>query len=303
MRFFKNYPNLTVVIACLFWGTYWIPLRFVDSGNNSSVWPIVISFFLLSLFIGGNFKKSLNNIFIVQKNYFFLAGCFFASLGIGLYSESLLRGDIAKVVVLFYLAPIWGTVFAKLFLKKLFGLNRIIAIVLGLIGLEIIVGIEKGIFIPTELVEWIAILAGISWALGTTFFHLAKPTNSIEKTSFTGFMVSILFIFFCFIPGGRNLDFPISLINLNIVYFWIISFSIFWLLPSILLTYFSVEILDPGRINILLAFEVVVGFASAALLTNELIGAREIMGAIFVVSSCFVDVVFEKKYQKNIKKK
>jgi len=299
MGFFKNYPNLTVVIACLFWGTYWIPLRFVDRDNNSSVWPIVISFFLLSFFIGKNFKKSLKNILIVQKNYFFLAGCFFAALGIGLYSESLLRGEIAKVVVLFYLAPIWGTLFSKILLKKFFGVSRIISIILGLIGLEIIVGIEKGIFIPSSLVEWIAIFAGISWALGTTFFHLAKPTNSIEKTSFTGFMVSVLFILFCLIPGGRSLEFPVSLINLDMVYFWIISFSIFWLLPSILLTYFSVEILDPGRINILLAFEVVVGFASAALLTNELIGIREILGAIFVISSCFVDVIFEKK---NIKK-
>ena len=67
-------------------------------------------------------------------------------------------------------------------------------------------------------------------------------------------------------------------------------FAVIWLLPSILLTYFSVEILDPGRINILLAFEVAVGFFSAAILTNEIISLREYIGAIFVVSACFVDV-------------
>ena len=60
-----------------------------------------------------------------------------------------------------------------------------------------------------------------------------------------------------------------ALISIDIIYFWIILFSFCWLLPSILLTFFSVEVLDPGRINILLAFEVVVGFVSAALLTNE----------------------------------
>ena len=294
MAFFKNYPNLTVIISCLFWGTYWVPLRFIDNANNSSVWPIAISFLLLSVIIGKKIKKFLKKI-IIEKNYFFLLGCFFAALGIGLYSESLLRGEIAKVVVLFYLAPIWGTILAKFILKQSFGLNRILSIILGLIGLEIIVGIEKGILLPSSVVEWIAIFAGISWSIGMTFFHLAKKTSSIEKTSVTGFIAAILFILFCLMPGGRTLDFPIALMNTNIIYFWIIFFSFFWLLPSILLTYFSVEILDPGRINILLAFEVVVGFISAALLTNEIIGIRELLGAIFVVSSCFVDIFFQKK--------
>ena len=74
-----------------------------------------------------------------------------------------------------------------------------------------------------------------------------------------------------------------------------ILFAIMWLLPSILLTYFSVEVLDPGRINILLAFEVVVGFISAEILTNEVITYREYIGAILVISACFVDVFTLKK--------
>ena len=129
MKILKQYPNFTVIFSCYFWGTYWIPLRYIDSGNNSSVWHITISFIVLSLILIKNFIKSLNEIFY-QKNYFFLLGCFFAALGISLYSESLLRGEIAYVVVLFYLAPVWGTIFAKIILKQSFGLNRIISIFL-----------------------------------------------------------------------------------------------------------------------------------------------------------------------------
>ena len=70
-----------------------------------------------------------------------------------------------------------------------------------------------------------------------------------------------------------------------------ILFAFIWILPSILLTFFSVEVLDPGRLNILLAFEVVVGFLSAALLTEEVISYREYLGAIFVITACFVDFV------------
>ena len=289
MFFFKSYPNLTVIVSCLFWGTYWIPLRSIDSVNSGSVWPLFLSFLLLALILAKPLIKSITNIFI-NKNYFFLAGCFFAALGISLYSESLLRGEIAKVVVLFYLCPIWGTIFARFILNHSFTIKRIFSIILGIIGLEIIVGFDKGIILPSTTVEWIAILAGLMWAMSMTLFNLANTTSGIEKTSLTAFLIPFVYLFLCFIPDGRNLAIPYSLLSIHPIYIWMILFAIIWLLPSILLTYFSVEVLDPGRINILLAFEVAVGFLSSALLTSEIIGFREYIGAIFVVSACFVDI-------------
>ena len=295
MFFFKSYPNLTVIVSCLFWGTYWIPLRSIDSVNSGSVWPLFLSFLLLALILVKPLIKSITNIFI-NKNYFFLFGCFFAALGISLYSESLLRGEIAKVVVLFYLCPIWGTIFARFILNHSFTIKRIFSIILGIIGLEIIVGFDKGIVFPSTTVEWIALLAGLMWAMSMTLFNLANTTSGVEKTSLTAFLIPFVYLFLCFIPGGRNLAIPYSLLSIHPIYIWMILFAIIWLLPSILLTYFSVEVLDPGRINILLAFEVAVGFLSSALLTSEIIGFREYIGAIFVVSACFVDVSSWKKF-------
>ena len=295
MLFFRSYPNLTVIFSCLFWGTYWIPLRSIDSVNSGSVWPLFLSFLFLALILLKPLIKSITNIFI-NKNYFFLAGCFFAALGISLYSESLLRGEIAKVVVLFYLCPIWGTIFARFILNHSFTIKRIFSIILGIIGLEIIVGFDKGIILPSTTVEWIALLAGLMWAMSMTLFNLANTTSGFEKTSLTAFLIPFIYLFLCFIPGGRNLIIPDSLLSFHLIYIWMILFAIIWLLPTILLTYFSVEVLDPGRINILLAFEVAVGVFSAAMLTNEIIGFREYIGAIFVISACFVDVSIWKKF-------
>tara|TARA_B100000446_G_scaffold49087_1_gene45297 strand:+ start:99 stop:992 length:894 start_codon:yes stop_codon:yes gene_type:complete len=294
MKIFNKFPNLTVIVSCFFWGSYWIPLRYIDSDSNSSLWPIFFSFLLLSLLLLKPLIKAFRSIFY-EHNYFFFFGCFFAATGITFYSESLLRGEIAKVVVLFYLCPIWGTIFAKILLGNKLTLKRLLSIILGIIGLEIMVGIEKGIIFPTSIVEWIALSAGLSWALGMTLFHLAKSTSGFEKTTLTAFIIPFVYLVLCFVPGGRTLEMPNQLLSMNIIYLWMILFAVVWLLPSILLTYFSVEILDPGRINILLAFEVAVGFISASLLTNEIIGPREYLGALFVVSACFVDVLIKSK--------
>ena len=232
MFFFKSYPNLTVIVSCLFWGTYWIPLRSIDSVNSGSVWPLFLSFLLLALILVKPLIKSITNIFI-NKNYFFLVGCFFAALGISLYSESLLRGEIAKVVVLFYLCPIWGTIFARFILNHPFTLKRIFSIILGIIGLEIIIGFEKGIILPATTVEWIALLAGLMWAMSLILFNLANKTSGIEKTSLTAFLIPFIFLLLCFIPGGRNLVMPDSLLSIHQIYIWIILFAVIcWLLES-----------------------------------------------------------------------
>ena len=294
MLIFNKFPNLTVIVSCFFWGSYWIPLRYIDSDSNGSLWPIFFSFLLLSLLLLKPLVKTFYVIFY-ERNYFFFLGCLFAATGITFYSESLLRGEIAKVVVLFYLCPIWGTIFAKIFLGNKLTLKRLLSIILGIIGLEIMVGIEKGIIFPTSVVEWIALSAGLSWAMGMTLFHLAKSTSGFEKTALTALIIPFVFLALCLVPDGRTLEMPNQLISVNVIYLWMILFAVVWLLPSILLTYFSVEILDPGRINILLAFEVAVGFISASLLTNEIIGLREYLGALFVVSACFVDVLIKSK--------
>ena len=295
MFFFKLYPNLTVLISCFFWGTYWIPLRYLDNSNNSSVWPIFISFLILSAILLKPLILSIK-IILINKNFFFLVGCLFSALAISLYSESLLRGEIAKVVVLFYLCPIWGSILARIFLHQKFTTKRIISIILGFVGLVVIIGIEQGFFLPSNLVEWIAILAGITWAISLTMFNLAESTSGLQKTSLTIFLVPFIFLLLCFIPGGRSIIISSNLLSINPIFIWIFLFAIFWLLPSILLIFFSVGILDPGRVNILLAFEVVVGILSAALLTSEIIGFKELLGAFLVIIACSIDVLNLKKF-------
>ena len=298
MIFLKKFPNLTVAISCLFWGTYWIPLRFIDRSSNSSVWPIILSFIFLALILIFPLYQTIKDIFF-KKNFFFLFACVFCAFAITLYSESLLRGEIAKVVILFYLCPIWGTILARIFLNQRFNFVRISSIMFGLIGLEIIVGFDQGIFIPSTIVEWLAITAGFSWSVGMVFFHLAKSTSGINKTSITALLIPFLFLIFTLVPGGRSLEYSNFIFDDISIFFWIICFGLVWILPSIFLTYISVEVLDPGRINILLAFEVVVGFLSANFLTNEIIGLREIFGAFFVISACLIDVFFNNIKVKN----
>ena len=290
MKIFSKHPSFAVIISSFFWGTYWIPLRYINKGGEESVWPLVISFLLLSVIL---FKPLINSIRkqTHNKDYYFLLGCIFSAIAIALYSESFLRGEIAKAVILFYLCPVWGTILARIILHQNFNLQRYISLILGIIGLEIILGFDQGVFIPVTIVDWMALAAGFNWALGMTFFHLSVPSKGIEKTSLTGLLLPLFFLILALVPGGRETQLYSFDLTSNNIYLWILLFPIVWVLPSIFLTFVSVEILDPGRINILLMFEVVIGIASAALLTNEIIGLREFVGAAVIVSAGIIDFI------------
>ena len=290
MHFLSKYPNSAVIFASFIWGTYWIPLRYINQNGNESVWPLFFAFGLLSLILIKTIINLITKLFYKNDRYFIL-GNFFAALAMALYSESLLRGEIAEVVILFYLCPVWGTIFAKIFLKQNFNLQRYISLILGLIGLEIILGFDQGYLFPNSYTEWIAIFAGLSWSLGITFFHLSKPSSVIDKTAFTSFIMAFIFLFISFIPGGREVNFEYQIYLSSNLLIWIALFSFCWLLPSMYLTYISAEILDPGRINILLMFEVIIGISTAALLTNEVIGIREVIGAVIVIFAGTIDLI------------
>ena len=290
MKILSKHPNLAVIFASFFWGTYWIPLRSINQDGEESVWPLALSFLLVSIILFKPLIISLKKQ-IYNNDLYFILGNISSALAIALYSESLLRGEIAKVVLLFYLCPIWGTILAKIVLHQSFNIQRYLSLILGIIGLEIILKIDKGIFLPTTLVEWMALSAGFTWALGMTFFHLSKTTKEIEKASCTSLLIPIFFLILALIPGGRETEIVNIDFSSNIFLLWIVLFAIIWVLPSIFLTYVSVEILDPGRINILLMFEVIIGITTAAILTDEVIGLREIIGAIFIISAGVIELI------------
>ena len=291
--FKKIDPNLAVLLSTLLWGTYWIPLRYIDSAADGSVWLNATSFFILFLILSPIFLKNIKTL-IKSNNAYQLKSNFFAALAMVLYSEALLRVDIAHAVLFFYLAPSWGTILGRIYLGNPITLKRIIAIIIGFTGLIIVLGVDEGVFYPQNIGDIMALLSGVSWALSSTYFNLAEKTAVFNKIAFTSFFMVLLFISLAILPEGRNFNFSLNMIN-EITIIWMLAFALIWLLPSIALVYYSVQILDPGRLNILLTFEVIVGLFSAALLTSEVIDFRVIMGAILIIMSGTIDIVIKDK--------
>jgi drug/metabolite transporter (DMT)-like permease len=209
---------------------------------------------------------------------------FCLALSVALYAEGLVRGQVARVLLLFYLTPVWSTLLGRWILGETITGRRIGTIVLGFSGLAVIFGVDAGVPAPAGVGDWMGLMSGVVWALA-----MVHMNRTVERPLFDRVFVQFVFlgpIFFlvAWVTGGIHHAGP-SAEALGDSAPWLLGFALVWMLPVIWLTVVGASRLDPGRVAILLMLEVIVGLTTAALLTDEPFGVREAVGAALILAA------------------
>jgi drug/metabolite transporter (DMT)-like permease len=286
-------PQLAVVLSTLLWGTLWIPVRRMHEGGASGDWVTTFGFLVpvvvllpTALWRGERTRKSLRELGALGL---------WLALGIALYTEALVRGEVARVMLLFYLTPVWSTLLARMVLAEPITAHRLATILLGLAGLLVIFG--SGASIPSHIGsgDWMGLAAGIAWAVAIVLSNRTRPRSVFEGVFVHFVFLGPVFFLVTLIPGGEasGLDFDLELHSRSLL--WLLAFALIWMLPVVWLTIFAASHLDPGRFAVLLMFEIVVGLTTAALLTDEPFGAREIAGALLILGASGAELAVKRE--------
>jgi drug/metabolite transporter (DMT)-like permease len=291
---FRNInPNFAIILSTLLWGTWWFPLRLLNESANNNAIPLTLSFLIAGLFL---LCFSLKNVHLLSKRNIVLT-LFAATMGAAamcLYNEGLLRGNVARILIFFYLTAVWSTIIEITFLKVPLTVSRSLSITAGFIGLFIITGLDKGNFLPNSLADIFGILSGLLWSICASLIRVNKELDVNFGTSIFILMGGIFVLLATLLPDGQI----ISGFNSQILfqtYLIILAFAFIWLLPGYWLITYGQDQVDPGRAGILLMFEVVIGIISAYLIANELISIRELLGALFILSAPLVELYSSRK--------
>jgi drug/metabolite transporter (DMT)-like permease len=215
-----------------------------------------------------------------------------------LYSTSILLTDVVRVLLLFYLTPVWGTLLGALLLGERITLNRKLALALGIAGLLVVLRVDSGVPLPRNLGDWMALVAGIVWAYGSLRMYREKLIPAFEHS-------------FSFVAGGCLVSIALALLPAqgdgSVAEAWpttwpaaaligdsllpVLLLAIGLVVPACVLIIGGGRLLSPGRVGILLMGEAVTGIATAALLTDEPFGLREGLGTALVLGAAVVEVI------------
>jgi drug/metabolite transporter (DMT)-like permease len=264
----------------------WIPLRQLDRAGLGGAWATTGGFTLPLLFLLPFGLRRWRRL-MAGGTPLAAAGLLMA-VGTALYAEGLLRGHVARVILLFYLAPVWGTLLAWLLLDHRITVRRVATILLGLAGMFVIFGAAGGVPLPRAVPDWMGLFSGFSWAVALVCLQRAQDASDFDKMFAQFLFLGFAFFLFTLIPGGRSWTMPtVDLIGRSAR--WLLALGLLWMPGVFWLTIFAGSRLDPGQVAILLMLEIVVGLGSAAILTDEPIGAREWLGSLLIVSASGVE--------------
>ena len=203
-------------------------------------------------------------------------------LPLAFWSHAVIHGNVVRVTLLFYLTPVWGTFVAVTVFGERLTPLRLLAVVFGLIGAAAVLGLEQGFPIPRSSQEWMALLAGVLFALAAAASR-RWPDVSGYDSSFVMFLCgAVLGVVFAGLFEAETLPAATTIVAaLPMVAFLGIVFAI----PSQFVLCWAAARLDPGRVSTLVMFDVLATTASARLLTSEPFGWHELIGFLAILAA------------------
>jgi len=81
------------------------------------------------------------------------------------YVIAIIDGEVMRVMLLFYLSPLWTLILAHFWLKERVGLNGLLVILISLVGAYIMLWQPGALPMPRNDAEWMALSSGLAFAL------------------------------------------------------------------------------------------------------------------------------------------
>ena len=289
--------SFALLIAAGMWGLFWIPQRALEAGGLTGGWAtisqMVIPFAMLlpislwRLYKGQSFGLEYP-----------LIGLLFGG-GIACYANSFLLTDVVRALILFYITPVWTTIFEIVFLRQIPRFYRYITLVLALSGVWIVFGQEGVIPLPQNSGDWIALLGGILIAASAVRMEIKKPEGIypiLFSFFFYGGLFTLIQSYFLsdYLGDAPTIESWVAMMP------WLILIAILFHIPTNIVILGAPSRIGAGIFSIIILFEIVVGTFSAAVLTDELIGWREILGSAFIIFAGLTEIIFASKTEEDV---
>ncbi len=269
-------PVAGILSGALVWGLIWYPYRVLQIAGISAPLATLISYLLAMLFgafmLPGVFRELRGGWAALLV---FSAG--WANFG---YVLAMLHGEVMRVLLLFYLAPLWTLLLSYWLLGERLNRYGYLVIALSLGGAFVMLWKpELGMPFPQNSSEWLGLSAGVGFALSNVVSRRANHL-SVEAKSFSIWLGTALLTapLLCW-QGG------VSLQGIAAVYWLILLLLGIALCAVSFAVQYGITHMPANRAMLLFLFELVIAAIASYFLANEAMGLREWLGAVLIVSA------------------
>ncbi len=268
-------PVLALLTGATVWGLIWYPYRALEQAGVSGAVAATLTY-------AGAFVLGV----IILRPRFYLSWMLAAiALSAGWvnvgFTLAVIYGDVMRVVLLFYLSPVWTVLLARWLLGERLSAAGCGLMLFALAGAAIMLWQpQRGWPVPGTAAEWLALSAGAMFALSNVLIRKSLKL-AIELKVIAVFFGSFAISAICIlaIPSAAQTVMPprdaaILLMLLTIV-----------ILAVNVAVQFGLTQISANRAIVIYLFELVVTAISAWLLAGEVLELQEWCGGIMIVAA------------------
>lgn len=273
-------PVTGLLSGALVWGLIWYPYRVLQDAGIVGALATALTYgfaMLCGAFILPRLWRERSTLGGWALLLVFSAG--WANLG---YVLGMLQGEVMRVLLLFYLAPVWTVLFSRWLLGERLDCHGYGIVLLSLGGAVVMLWTpESGLPVPQNVSEWLGLSAGMGFALSNVVSRRSAHL-SVEVKSFSLWLGTLLLALpFLWWQGGASLQLTMLPVGL-----WCLLLLLGLVLCA---TSFAVQYgvthIPANRAVVLFLFELVVAAISSWLLAQETMTLREWLGAALIVAA------------------
>ena len=273
-------PIAGILSGALVWGLIWYPYRALQETGVTGPLATLITYalaLLCSAFMLPRVWRELPKAGWWAIGLVFSAG--WANLG---YVLAMLHGEVMRVLLLFYLAPLWTILFSYWLMGERLNRYGYLVMALSLSGAAIMLWEpQRGLPLPQNLSEWIGLSAGMSFALSNVVSrraaHMSVEAKSCSVLLGTVLLTAPLFWW----QGGGQVQLP----EMDVQTWLILGLLGIVLCATGFAVQYGVTHLLSNRAMLLFLFELVVAAVSSYFFANEAMQLRDWIGALLIVSA------------------
>ena len=269
----------SLVYAATLWGLVWYPYRLLNEAGVGGIASSFFSYAMPLLLLGWLHGRALH---AARGHWLWLSALGLAAGWTNLaYVLAVLEGEVVRVLLLFYLSPLWTVLFSRFLLHE--KLNRAGVAVMALAaGGALAMLWQPGEWpLPANRAEWLGLSAGVMFAASNVISrHLDGVTEGAKAVSVWAGVAVLTVIGLALKPA--ELDFMADAEAGT----WLLLIGVGLLIGS--MTYavqYGLARVPANQAIVIFLSELVVAAIAAYFLSDERMGVQEWIGAAMIITA------------------
>lgn len=270
-------PALALTLNAFTWGVSWWPFRQLQAAGLHPLWATALIYAVAVLAIGLARPRAWAELARTPSLWVLMLA---SGATNATFNWAMAIGDVVRVVLLFYLMPLWAVLLARLVLGEAFTALAWLRVGLALSGAAVVLWPDTGgLPLPASLPEALAVAGGFSFALTNVMLRreAARSPGARGLALFLGGVAVSAVL-------AASLELPLPPLVAATWLLGALALSLVFLAGNLALQYGAAR-LPANATAVIMITEVLFASASAVLLGASVLGWRLVIGGSLIVGA------------------